>query len=223
MMNKLSTLALGGLLTAAISSTAYAEPTRTFFSETAETAIDGTVSIDVEYQFNESGTNTGARIGAFGGEVLLNNGNTGFATSSIGYKKIFQKDLAFYGILSYLNNDIESFTDIALGAVYTLNLKDVSFNFNGELITDDSETLRGGDSTLFIKAAVIFPINKARTNISLIAEVAVENNDLLDTGTALGLRWQPSSRLTTDFIVFADNGVDDTTGIPGYVKLNFAF
>lgn len=227
-MNISSTITIVGLLAATITSSVYAEPTRTFFSETAKTADDGVISVDLEYQFRENGTGTGVRIAAFDGEVLLNITNSGFATSSIGYKKVIQKDLAVYAILSHLNdgnrnNNSRSFTDFALGAAYTLKLENLSLNFNGELITDDSETQRGGDTTIFLKAAAIVPINNANKNTSLIAEVALENNDFIDTLVALGLRWQPSSRLTTDLIFYVDDGTEDTTGIPGYVKLNFIF
>jgi len=201
-MIKLYTLAIGGTLMATLSSAAYAAPTRTLFTETAETAADSYISIDLEYQFSENGTGTAARIGAFNGEVLLNVTNSGFAASSIGYKKVIGENLAAYGILSYLNDDriTGSFLDIAIGAAYTIKSGDVTFNLNGEFITDDSETQRGGDNTIFLKGAAIIPLNTTKKDLSLIAEVALENNDFIDTSTALGIRWQPAARLTTDFI-----------------------
>jgi len=225
-MNKASIVAIVSLLATSITSTAFAEPTRTFFSETAKTANDGSISLDLEYQFVKNGFGTGLRIGAFDGEVLLNVTNTGFAASSIGYKKMINNDIVAYGILSHRNNEdnnSDSFTDIAIGAAYTLSLKNLSFNFNGEFITDDSESQWGGDNTLFLKAAMILPIKSTKFNTSFIAEVALENNDFIDTLFALGLRWKPSNRLTTDLIFHVDDGNNETSGIPGYVKLNFVF
>ena len=49
-MKKHSTLAMTGLLTIA-STVAAAEPTRTFFTETAEVAAQGSASLDLDYTF----------------------------------------------------------------------------------------------------------------------------------------------------------------------------
>ncbi|MFW2374670.1 MAG: hypothetical protein ACN4GM_16205 [Gammaproteobacteria bacterium] len=236
-MNKLTTVTLGGLLAVSMSSAAYAEPTRTFFAETADVATKGSVSLDLEYEFEDIGGGTGIRIGGMGGEILLNNTQYGvdetFYVSSLGYKKVIQKNLAVYGILSYYNGPVqgpgpgpaadESFTDFAIGVAYTLKQKLMTININGEIITDDSGTLRGDETTVFVKGAIKFPINNLLDKSSLIAEVAVEDNDTLDTASAFGLRWEPSSRVTTDLIIYVDNGVDDIIGIPGYIKLNLAF
>jgi hypothetical protein len=208
-----------------LSSAALAQPSRTFFSETGTTAIKDKVSIDLEYDFDNDANATGIRLGKFGGEVLLNITNAEFAASSIGYKREIRKDIALYGLLSYFNDSgpSDSYTDIAVGIAYTLKLKEISFNFNGEFITDDSETRRGGDNTLFLKAAALLPLTIDNSSTTLILEIAAENNDSLDTGAAFGVRWQPSQNLTTDFILYVDNGSNDATGIPGYIKLNYEF
>ncbi|MDJ0882076.1 MAG: hypothetical protein QNJ56_10550 [Gammaproteobacteria bacterium] len=207
------------------SSIAYAEPSRTFFSETGRTALKDSISIDLEYDFDNDATGTGIRMGKFGGEVLLNISNAEFAASSVGYKKALQENLSLYGLISHLNDDNrpESFTDIALGIAYTIPLEQVVINLNGEFITDDSDTLRGGDTTLFAKAALLVPFSLDNSPASMIIEIAAENNDELDTGAALGIRWQPALQLTTDFILYADDGNNDATGIPGYIKLNYTF
>ena len=82
-MNKQSITVLSGLLVAALSSAAYAEPTRTFRSETADIATNNSVSLDLEYGVGTTASGTGVRIGALGGEVLLNNSNSGFSASSV--------------------------------------------------------------------------------------------------------------------------------------------
>lgn len=232
-MNKLSTLALGGLLAASLSSAAYAEPTRTFFTETADTAAKGSVSLDMEYAFSESAGGTGIRIGGMGGEILLNNTNSAgsgdqFQSSSIGYKKAIQKNLAVYGILSYLNDDAnaDAYTDIALGVAFTLKQKQITFNINGELITDDSNALRGGDTTIFVKGSLKVSMDKVLPNSSMMVELALEDSDFIETASAFGFRWQPSKRVTTDLIIYVDDGNlagNTITGIPGYIKLNLAF
>lgn len=232
-MNKLSTIALGGLVAASMSTSAYAEPTRTFFTETADVAAKGTVSLDMEYPFSTGGSGTGVRIGGMGGEILLNNRNTPaggeeeFLSTSIGYKKVIQKNLAAYGILSYINDDaqVEAYTDFALGVAYTLPMNNIRLNINAEILTDDSESLRT-ETTIFVKGALQVDMSQALENTSVIVEVALEDNDALETGMALGFRWQPSKRVTTDLIIYADDGNlagDTVTGIPGYIKLNIAF
>jgi len=224
-MNIFTATTTGAILTLVSVSTAFAAPSRTFFSETARTAPQDQISLDLEYNFDNDASGTGIRLGKFGGEVLLNITNSEFAASSLGYKKTINNDLAIYGLLSYLNDDnrADSFTDIAVGIAYTLPLKGVTFNFNGEFITDDSDTLRGGDNTLFLKIAALVPLTIDNSSADLIFELAAENNDNLDTGAAFGLRWQPSNQITTDFILYLDDGNDDATGIPGYIKLNYAF
>ena len=231
-MNKFSTVALGGLLAASLSSAAYAEPTRTFFTETADVAAKGSVSLDMEYPFIELGFGSGVRIGGMGGEILLNNTNSAgdgfeFQSTSIGYKKVLQKNLAAYGILSYINADAapDAYTDFALGVAYTMPMDKIRININGEILTDDSESLRG-ETTIFVKGALRVDTANLVPNSSMIAEVALEDSDFLETAIALGMRWQPSKRVTTDFIIYADNGNlagDTVTGIPGYIKLNLAF
>ncbi len=213
------------LLIVFASTMAQAEPSRTFFTETGAIAQPDTLSIDMEYNFDDDSNGTGIRLGKFGGEVLLNITNTGFASSSIGYKHPLQKNLSVYGLFSHLNDDSQpdSFTDIALGIAYTIPLEGVEINLNGEFITDDSETLRGGDNTLFAKAALIVPFSLDNSPASLIVELVAENNDVLDTGAAFGLRWLPMPQLTTDFVLYLDNGASDATGIPGYIKLNYLF
>lgn len=231
-MNKLHTIALGGVLAASISS-AFAEPSRTFFTETADVAANGSVSLDLEYIFADTAGGTGVRIGGMGGEILLNNRNTPaggtdeFLSTSIGYKKAMQKNLAAYGILSYINDDTlaEAYTDFALGVAYTQPMDKIRININGEILTDDSKFLRG-ETVIFVKGAIQFDIDNLLANSSLIAEVALEDSDFLETAMTLGMRWQPSKRVTTDFIIYADDGNpagDKVTGIPGYIKLNIAF
>ena len=235
-MNKLSTVALGGLLAASLSSAAYAEPTRTFFTETANTAAKGSVSLDMEYGFSETASGTGIRIGGMGGEILLNNTNSAsedgqFQSSSIGYKKTIQKNLAAYGILSYLNDDAnaDAYTDIALGVAFTLEQKQITININGELITDDSNAtpLRGGDTTIFVKGSLEVSMDQVLPNSSMMVELALEDSDFIETASAFGFRWQPSKRVTTDLIIYVDDGDptngDSVMGIPGYIKLNLAF
>ena len=128
-------------------------------------------------------------------------------------------------MISHLNDDDlpDSFTDIAVGIAYTMPMEGITFNLNGEFITDDSETLRGGDTTLFAKGAALIPLTLDNSPASLIVELVAENNDDLDTGASFGLRWVPIPRLTTDFVFYLDNGSNDATGIPGYIKLNYQF
>lgn len=240
-----SPLAVTGLL--AISSSAViAEPTRTFFTETAEVAAQGAASLDLDYAFTSDGFGTGVRFGAAGGEIQINAKSvtdpSGFRSTSIGYKRILQPQLAAYGVLSYTNDAINapgpgnySATDFALGLAYTMQVganaqaanSGITLNFNVELVTDDEGLQgRGAETTLFAKAAAVIPTNQLVANTDFIVEVGLEDSDVLDTQASLGFRWQPAKNITTDLIVYADDGdpvADPATGIPGYVKVNIAF
>lgn len=221
-----------------------AEPSRVFFQETTAIEPQGSISLDVNYPGSDFGVTTGLRIGAFNGVVLINSHSdssgthTGFSTSSAGFKKMINKQVAAYGVLSYFNYDInnvsDSGTDYAIGIAYTGTNGTLSYNLNPELISDNSnQTVRGGKDTLYLKGAVSVPLTslKISGSTSAIAEVILENNSNLDTVTNLGLRWIPRKDITLDFILFSDRGSpavsgnnkDVMKGIPGMIKANILF
>src|SRR5688572_30573567 len=101
-------------------SLAHAEPTRLFSQETAEVTKE--VSLDLDYGLTGSlGLAGGLRIGALGGEVLVNAKNdldlagSGFSGGNIGYKRAIMPNLALFGFLAHDNPDnAPSTTDFAI-------------------------------------------------------------------------------------------------------------
>ena len=204
-----------------------ADTSRIFFEQTATTLAKDTVSVDLEYSFISAAPATGVRVGAFGGEVMLNSAAdtvSGFTFSSVGYKRSLQKGLSAYGIISYFDDEATavSSTDIALGVAYTLKTGDITLNVNPEFVTSDDVAIRGGKNTVFVKGSAAF--NLKDTGTSLVAEVILNNNSFVETGINLGARWQPKNNVTVDLIVYSDAGANGSTkGLPGYIIVNMLF
>lgn len=207
----------------------HAEPSRLFSQETAEVGKD--VSVDLDYVAS-LGLAGGLRIGAFGGEVLVNAKNSfdlagsGFSGGNIGYKRIVMPNLALYGFLAHDNPEgAPSTTDLALGAAYTMRWRELRLNANLEYVTDDDGVNgRGDDSTMFVKLGAAWPIPTNAGRFTLIGEVALEDSDALDTVFNLGVRWEVRKNINLDFVVVNDRGdAGSRSGLPGAVKLNIAF
>ncbi len=222
-----------GMLALAAAVAAHADaPTRLLSQEMGHVAPDQSFSVDLDYQFTSTGLDGGLRIGAFGGEVLIDSksltdfdGST-LAFTNIGYKANVAKNFAAYGLISYINVDngttSNSFTDFGIGVAYTIDVgSGLSFNVNPELLTDDTG-IRGKDTTFFLRGGVKYDL-PVKTKVSLIGEVALEDNDVLDTAVNLGARWEPRKGVTIDFIIYNDMGDNGSTkGGPGAIRANIA-
>lgn len=238
-MNK-QTLKLLLASAAALAGTlAQAEPSRLFAQELGEVSKE--VSVDLDYSTNSNGVAAGLRIGAFGGEVLVNAKNnldlaqSGFDAPNIGYKRVVAPRTALYGILSYKKEDPAgpganppSRTNLAVGLAYTMHLRNnIILTINPEYVTDDGNTNNRGDkNTLFIKGGIGYVLRAERYGrITLIGELIGENNDNLDTMFNLGVRWEPRRNITLDAVVVNDRGSrgGSDTGVPGMIRLNIAF
>lgn len=223
-------MSLAGLVLLLLSGiTNAAGPSRIFTQEMANITPKGVASVDMAYGYVSAGLDAGIRIGAFGGEVMLNTASllddiSGFDNSNIGYKTRIGKNLAAYGIISHYDDDAGvSVTDFKLGAAYTMKKGALTFNVNPELVTDDEGTLRGGDTTIFVKGAAIYKL-KGASKMSLVAELILENSDFLDTVINLGAHWQPKKNIGVDFIVYSDYGdLGSVTSIPGFVVVTVQF
>ncbi|MES0326882.1 MAG: hypothetical protein ABUK13_01710 [Gammaproteobacteria bacterium] len=236
MYKTIHSLLFVSLSAVATASAQAADTSRIFFEQTATTLSKGDVSVDLEYSFISAGVATGIRAGAFGGEIMLNSASdthTGFANSSIGYKKSIGKGLAAYGIVSYFDDGTvaNSSTNIAVGAAYTMKSGDITLNINPELVSDDSIAPAGpraGKNTVFVKGLAAYKLKQVP--VSLVAEVILDNNAALERVINLGARWQPKKNLTVDMIVYSDLGSSGVAGanveyksIPGYVIVNYLF
>lgn len=221
-----------GLAVALGGSIAQAEPTRLLSQETG--AVAGDVSLDLDYNGapQSIGLAAGLRIGAFGGEVLVNAkpasmlDGSGFVASNIGYKAMVMPRLAAYGILAYDNPDnAPSTLDIAIGAAYTLTYRGVLLNLNAEAVTDEEgRNGRGDRGTLFVKGGAGYPIDTQAGRVTLMMELVAESNSALDPVLNLGARWQQRKNITVDFVVLNERGDNGRhSGLPGAVRLNIGF
>jgi hypothetical protein len=215
--------------TALAASLVQAEPTRLFSQETADVSKE--VSVDLDY-VGSNGLAGGLRIGAFGGEVLVNSknnldlANSGFTGGNVGYKRTIMPNLALYGILAHDNPDgAPSTTDFAIGAAYTMRIQQLLLNANLEYVTDDDNVNnRGDESTMFIKLGAGYGIPSTAGRFTLIGELILEDNDVLDTVFNLGVRWEVRRNINVDFVVVNDRGdAGGNNGLPGAVRLNIAF
>ena len=218
-----------GLSAVAATSVQAADTSRFFTGETATTLKNDAVSLDLTY-FASFGFAQSLRAGAFGGEIMLNSASdphTGFIDTSIGYKKRIGKGLSAYGVVSHHDDGIvaNSATNFAIGAAYTMKSGDITFNLNPEFVTDDGgKNGRGDKSTLFIKGLAAYKLKQMP--VSLVAEIVLDNNDLVERNVNVGVRWQPKNNLTLDFIIYHDTGIpgsDPITGLPGTVVVNYLF
>jgi hypothetical protein len=218
---------------------AQAEPSRLFVQELGEVSKD--ISVDLDYATGtSSGLAAGLRIGAFGGEVLVNTKNdfdlarSGFDAPNAGYKRLVAPRIAVYGILSYDKVDAPgpganppARTNVAIGAAYTARRYNLILTVNPEYVTDDGNTNNRGDkSTLFIKAGIGYILRDQRYGkTTLIGELIGENNDNLDTSFNLGVRWEPRRNITLDAVLVNDRGSrgGSNTSFPGMIRLNVAF
>jgi hypothetical protein len=209
-----------------------AEPSRLLSQETGAVASD--VSLDLDYNGapQSVGVAAGLRIGAFGGEVLVNAkpptmlDGSGFVSSNLCYKRMLMPRLAAYGIVAYDNPDNAASTfDVAIGAAYTLTYRDVLLNLNAEVVTDqDGRSDRGDRTTVFIKGGAGYPIETGAGRVTLIMELIAESNSSLDSVLNLGARWQPRKNMAVDFVVLNERGDNGShSGLPGAVRLNIGF
>jgi|GEM_PF-4928402 len=231
-MKTFYSLPLFALLALIFSNSVLAEPSRMFSQETSAIESAGSISLDLDYPFSTAGLATGLRVGAFDGVVLINSHpdfgtRMGLPGSSVGFKKVIQNNIAAYGVVSYYSDANNSDTDFAIGAAYTATSGTLTYNINPELITDKvSGVNRGGKNTIFVKGSAQFPLTQVKTGkASVIAELALENNDAIDSVVNLGLRWAPRKDVTMDFVVYSDRGspnnIDNNEkGLPGWIKLN---
>jgi hypothetical protein len=210
---------------------AHAEPSRLFSQETAEVSRE--ISVDLDYGLTGSlGLAGGLRIGAFNGEVLVNAKNdldlagSGFSGGNIGYKRVIMPNLAVFGVLAHDNPDnAPSTTDFAIGAAYTVRMKELLLNASLEYVTDDDGVNgRGDDNTMFVKLGAAYSIPSNAGRFALIGELVLEDSDALDTVLNLGVRWEVRRNINVDFVFVNDRGDNGSrSGLPGAVRLNLAF
>ncbi len=196
-------------------------PSFGFVQETAAVTADGDVLVDL---YNTTNYRDMIRIGAFGGEIMINP-DSGNAAHGLGYKFSINDKIAAYGML-FLDND-SSFTNITVGASYTTNASGFLLNGNIELFSQ-SDT-GGGASETFVdlRGSAFYRMdnNSIKGSLYLGGEIDLEISPDSDADVYLGVRWIPKRNIILDLGAFESLGGPSTStvGTPVFVRINIGF
>lgn len=196
-------------------------PSFGFVQETAAVTADGDILVDL---FNTTNYRDMIRIGAFGGEIMINPDNA-IDAHGLGYKFSINQKIAAYGML-YLDND-KSFTNITAGASYTTNASGFLLNGNIELFSQ-SDTAAGPSETFVdLRGSAFYRMdnNSIMGSLYLGGEIDLEMSPDSDTDVYLGVRWIPKRNIILDLGAFESLGGPSTStvGTPVFVRLNIGF
>ena len=168
------------------------------------------------------------RIGAFGGEVLVNP-DSGNDAHGLGYKFSINQNLAAYGML-FLDND-NSYTNITGGASYTAYAAGFILNGNVEIFSQSDTTAGAGSSPsetfIDIRASAYYQLklNSVKGSIYLGGDVDIEVEPDSNSDIYLAARWIPKRNVVLDLGAYAslDEADVSTVGTPVFVRLNVGF
>ena len=197
-------------------------PSFGFVQETATVVADGDILVDL---YNSTSYRDMIRIGAFGGEVMIN-ADDGNDAHGLGYKFSINQNLAAYGLL-FLDND-SSFTNITAGLSYTTIASGFLLNGNIELFSQ-SDTVPGGPSETFVdlRGSAFYRLsnNSVKGSLYLGGELDLEMSPNSDSDVYLGVRWIPKRNIILDLGAFESLGGPGTStvGTPVFVRLNVGF
>ena len=211
---------------AAVTGTVYAAkpansndtPSFGFAQEMAGVTGNGEIRADI---YNSSGYPSHLRVGAFGGEVMIDpNGSTATATG-IGYKYPFNPKMAIYGKL-FLNSGTGGQTNITLGASYSTQSENFLLNGNGHFTNANMLN----ESTFYLNGAGFYRLttNKLGGSTYLGGEVSLKlSPSPTETNVFLGARWQPKKTVLIDLGIASSTGGTTTISTPAFVRLNLGF
>ncbi len=182
-----------------------------FFQEMAGITPQGEIRADI---YGAGLLPTDIRIGAFGGEVMIDTATGGNATG-IGYKHPLNRKMAIYGSLFYSNVGAGT-TNIAGGFAYTTVSNGLILNGNANLLS------AGGTTTLTANGAVFYPMSQRKVSgkVFLGGELALQLSPTNTTGIFAGLRWMPKRNLIVDTGLISSTGVTTNIATPVFVRLN---
>ncbi len=208
-------------------STLVGVPSFGFVQETATVTADGDILVDLH---NTTNYRDMIRIGAFGGEVMINV-DGGNDAHGLGYKAAISQNVAAYGML-FLDNDA-SFTNITVGASYTTMASGFVLNGNIELFSRSDVPPGGaggaGPSETFIdlRGSAFYRLanESVKGSLYLGGEIDIELDPNSDSDVYLGVRWIPKHNIILDLGAFESLGGPSTStvGTPVFVRLSVGF
>lgn len=223
-MKKQVVIALGAICALSATTAANAAgnitaPSFGFVQEMAGVTAKGDLRADL---YNTTGAPTTLRLGAFGGEVILD--PTGGATATgIGYKHPFNPNMAAYGKL-YIQSGGTSVTNLTLGFAYTGTSGNFLYNGNAELFNQSA----GGTSTAFfnLKGAGFLRLQQKAFAGSMLLGGEIDlrmSPSPTWTNLFLGARWEPKRNVLVDAGLAGSTAGTTTIGTPAFVRLNIGF
>lgn len=158
------------------------------------------------------------RIGAFGGEVLIDTSGNAFTATGIGYKHPINPKLAIYGKL-FLNTTAGAQTNITVGLSYTGKTGNFIYNGNGHF----TNATAGNVSTLIANGAGFYKLGSKTLpgSMYLGGELALQlSPSPTTTNIFLGARWMPKRSMFVDLGFATSGGGTTTLQTPAFVRLN---
>ena len=200
-------------------------PSFGFVQETAAVTADGDILVDL---YNTTTYRDMIRIGAFGGEIMINpDSNNNNDAHGLGYKFSINDKIAAYGML-FLDTD-KSFTNITVGASYTTNASGFLLNGNIELFSQSDTAGGAGPSETFVdlRGSAFYRMDNdsIKGSLYLGGEIDLEISPDSDADVYLGVRWIPKRNIILDLGAFESLGGPNTStvGTSVFVRLNIGF
>lgn len=213
----------GQLIAASHTDSLAGVPSFGIVQETAAITANGDILVDLH---NSTNYRDMIRIGAFGGEVMINL-DGGKAARGLGYKASINSNMAAYGML-FLDNDA-SVTNLTAGISYTTRASGFILNGNAEIFSQSNTGGGGGPSETFldVRGSGFYPldINAASGSVLLGVEIDIQIDPTSETDIYIGLRWIPKTNIVLDLGVFEsiDANNTSTVGTPAFVRVNIGF
>ncbi len=193
-------------------------PSFGFVQEFAGVSKNGEITADI---YNTTGYPTHLRIGAFGGEVLVDPSNNANTATGLGYKHPINPNLALYGKL-FVNSATGGQTNITLGASYTGQSGKLIYNGNGHFTNANG----GNVSTFLINGAGFYLLDTKSLpgRVQLGGELSLQiSPSPTQTNLFLGGRWQPRKKVLIDLGLATSIGGTTAIQTPAFVRLNLGF
>jgi hypothetical protein len=179
--------------------------------------VTGNGDIRADIYGGGTATSYGLRVGAFGGEVIVD--IAGPAATGVGYKYPFNPHMAAYGKVFTTSGGATSYTNVTGGFSYTGSSGDFLYNGNAEVFSDGL----AGQTFTFLKGAGFYQLHtkKMPGRTSLGAELNLQMSPSpSSTNLFLGARWEPKSSVLIDIGVATSTGGTTTFATPAFIRLN---
>ncbi len=188
-----------------------------FVQETASVLSRGRIRADI---YNTTDYPSQVRIGAFGGEVLIDPSDGPTATG-LGYKRSINSKMAVYGKL-FLATGGGQTDNWTLGVSHTAQRGRLVYNGNAHYTNANA----ANESTLLLNGAAFYRVivKSVPGPVQLGGEVSVRMSPgPTRTDLFMGVRWQPKRNVLIDVGVATSIDGDTFIGTPAFVRLNLGF